>query len=220
MTNKEYGRMDCTAPRMATPRAPGRGRRAFAESAFPGWLAISHIAHDVKPDLFEHWACLRGWARFSALAVFALFWTGDLRAGGPDSPDAAAAIRHYNLSADKVALGGYDPVAYFTKNQALKGRKEISAQHRGVTYRFDSEADRKLFAGSPEKYLPAYGGWCATAMAKAEKVEIDPANFKLTNGRLFLFYKGLWGNALKDWEKDEAGLAARADANWKKIAGE
>ena len=179
-----------------------------------------HTAHCFKHDLSELCACLRGWARFSALAVFALFWTGDLRAGGPDSAAAAAAIHHYNLGADKLALGGYDPVAYFTKNQALKGRKEISAEHRGVTYWFASEGDKKLFAESPEKYLPAYGGWCATAMAKAEKVEIDPANFKVTNGRLFLFYKGLWGNARKDWEKDEAGLAARADANWKKIAGE
>ena len=130
------------------------------------------------------------------------------------------AIEHYNLGADKVALKGYDPVAYLRKNQALKGRKEISAQHRGVTYWFASEENRKVFLESPEKYLPTYGGWCATAMAKGEKVEIDPANFKVTQGRLFLFYKGLWGNARKDWDKEEAGLTAKADANWKRITGE
>ena len=132
----------------------------------------------------------------------------------------AAAIQHYNLGVDRIALGGYDPVSYFAENQALKGRKEISARHRGVTYYFASEENKKLFTESPEKYVPTYGGWCATAMAKGEKVEIDPANFKITNGRLFLFYKGLWGNALKDWNKDEASLTAKADTNWKKIAGE
>jgi len=132
----------------------------------------------------------------------------------------AGAIEQYNLGADKVALKGYDSVAYLTKNQALKGRKEISAQHRGVTYWFASEENRKLFLESPKKYLPTYGGWCATAMAKGEKVEIDPANFKVTQGRLFLFYKGLWGNARKDWDKEEASLTAKADANWKRIAGE
>ena len=125
----------------------------------------------------------------------------------------AGAVEHYNIGADKIALKGYDPVAYLTKNQALKGRKEISAQHRGVTYWFASGENRKVFLASPEKYLPTYGGWCATAMAKGEKVEIDPANFKVTQRRLFLFYKGLWGNARKDWDKEEAGLTAKADAN-------
>src|SRR5881296_32694 len=118
----------------------------------------------------------------------------------------AGAIEHYNLGADKIALKGYDSVAYLTKSQALKGRKEISAQQRGVTYWFASEENRKLFLESPEKYLPTYGDWCATAMAKGEKVEIDPANFKVTQGRLFLFYKAFYANAIKDWNKDEANL--------------
>ena len=131
-----------------------------------------------------------------------------------------AAIQHYNLGADKVAISGYDAVAYFTQGKALKGRKEISASHRGVTYYFATDEDKKLFAESPYKYLPTYGGWCATAMAKGEKVEIDPTNFKVTKGRLFLFFKAFYANAIKDWNKDEANQMAKADANWKKIAGE
>jgi peroxiredoxin Q/BCP len=129
-------------------------------------------------------------------------------------------LQHYNLGPDKVAIGGYDPVAYFTPGKALKGRKEISASHRGVTYQFASEENKQRFAEAPEKYVPTYGGWCATAMAKGEKVEIDPANFKVTNGRLFLFFKAFYANALKDWNKDEPNLTARADANWKKLTGE
>jgi YHS domain-containing protein len=131
-----------------------------------------------------------------------------------------AAIRHYNLGADKVALKGYDAVAYFTQNKARKGSKEISAGHRGVTYYFASDENKRLFLESPDKYLPTYGGWCATAMAKGEKVEIDPTNFKITDGRLFLFFKAFYANALKDWNKDEANLKAKADANWKKVSGE
>jgi YHS domain-containing protein len=127
---------------------------------------------------------------------------------------------HYNLGPDKVALQGYDPVNYFTKSQALKGRKEIRAQHRGVTYCFASEENKQQFTEAPDRYVPTYGGWCATAMAKGEKVEIDPTNFKITNGRLFLFFKAFYANAQKDWNKDETNLTAKADANWKKIAGE
>ena len=131
-----------------------------------------------------------------------------------------AAIQHYNLGADKVAISGYDPVSYFTQGKALKGRREISAQHRGVTYWFAAEESRKIFTESPDRYLPTYGGWCATAMAKGEKVEIDPTNFKVTNGRLFLFFKAFYANAIKDWNKDEPNQTAKADANWKKLAGE
>ena len=134
--------------------------------------------------------------------------------------DKPAAVQHYNLGPDKVAIGGYDPVAYFTPGKALKGRKELSRSHRGVAYYFASEENRKRFAEAPEKYVATYGGWCATAMAKGEKVEIDPTNFKVTNGRLFLFFKAFYANALKDWNKDEPNLTVKADANWKRIAGE
>ena len=89
-----------------------------------------------------------------------------------------------------------------------------------MTYQFSSPENKKAFTDSPEKYLPSYGGWCATAMAKGEKVEIDPTNFKVTNGHLFLFFKAFYANAIKDWNKDEANLMAKADANWKKISGE
>ncbi len=131
-----------------------------------------------------------------------------------------AALGQYNLGADKVAISGYDPVGYFAAGKALKGRKELSATHRGVTYWFASEENRKLFSAAPEKYAPTYGGWCATAMARGEKVEIDPTNFKVTNGRLFLFFKAFYANAIKDWNKDEPNLTTKADANWKRIAGE
>jgi thiol-disulfide isomerase/thioredoxin len=121
---------------------------------------------------------------------------------------------------DSIALQGYDPVAYLDENKAMPGSKDISSSFRALTYRFASAASRDKFNAEPTKYLPAYGGWCATAMAKGDKVEIDPKNFKVTNGRLFLFYKSLFGNALNDWNKDEPGLTAKADTNWKKVAME
>lgn len=131
-----------------------------------------------------------------------------------------AAIEQYNLPSNRLALQGYDPVAYFIKNAAVKGSPAARADYQGVTYQFSSPENKKAFTDSPEKYLPSYGGWCATAMAKGEKVEIDPTNFKVTNGHLFLFFKAFYANAIKDWNKDEANLMAKADANWKKISGE
>jgi peroxiredoxin Q/BCP len=133
---------------------------------------------------------------------------------------ANAAVKDYNVPADKLALSGYDPVPYFTQNKAVKGSPELGSTYRGVTYRFASEENRALFAENPEKHLPTYGGWCATAMAKGKKVEIDPENFKVSNGRLFLFYNGIFANARNDWDKDEAVQMKKADANWKRLASE
>ena len=129
-----------------------------------------------------------------------------------------ASIGQYNLTDGPLALQGFDPVAYVESGKAQAGKSEFSSQHRGVVYRFASVETRQRFAEDPEKYVPAYGGWCATAMADGRKVEIDPANFKVTNGRLFLFYKGWLGNALNDWNKDEKNLTIRADEQWRKIA--
>ncbi len=127
----------------------------------------------------------------------------------------------YNLpKGQNVALDGYDPVAYFGPG-ATKGRPEILSEYRGVKYQFSTIDNRRLFAEDPERYLPTYGGWCATAMGKkGEKVEVDPTDFKVTHGRLFLFYKGLLADAKKDWDKHEKEWEPAADRYWKGFSGE
>lgn len=132
------------------------------------------------------------------------------------------AVDQYNLPRNStLALAGYDPVAYFTDNKAAKGDAKITATFRGVEYRFASEEHRSLFAADPERYLPTYGGWCASAMGdRGAKVEIDPANFKVKDGRLFLFYKSLLADAKKDWDKREKEWEPAADSYWKKLSGE
>ncbi|MBI5764791.1 MAG: redoxin domain-containing protein [Planctomycetes bacterium] len=129
-----------------------------------------------------------------------------------------AAIAEYNLSDRAMALGGFDPVAYIDAGQARPGKPELTSRYRGVAYRFESKQNQRKFADNPGKYVPAYGGWCATAMADGRKVEVDPENFKVTDGRLFLFYKGWLGDARKDWNKDEKKLTARANEQWRRIA--
>lgn len=130
---------------------------------------------------------------------------------------AAKRKAEFNLEKN-VALQGYDPVAYFTQKKAVKGKSTIAATHEGVTYNFATQADKDLFLKNPDQYEPQYGGWCAYAMgATGEKVEVDPETFKIVNGKLNLFYNAFFNNTLKSWNKDEANLKAKADANWKKI---
>jgi YHS domain-containing protein len=125
--------------------------------------------------------------------------------------------KHFNLQ-NGLAIEGYDPVAYFIKNKAVKGKKEFAVYDQGATYYFSSVENKELFKSNPAKYEPEYGGWCAYAMgAKGEKVEVDPETFKIVNGKLYLFYNQFFNNTLKDWNKDESNLRTKADASWIKI---
>ncbi|MDX6182080.1 YHS domain-containing (seleno)protein [Flavobacterium sp. Fl-77] len=126
-------------------------------------------------------------------------------------------ISQYNLE-KKVAIQGYDPVAYFKQAKAIKGKKEVSVSYQGVIYQFSSSENKDTFLKNPSKYEPQYGGWCAYALGSSgEKVEINPETFKIIDGKLYLFYNAYFNNTLKIWNKDETSLKLKADSNWKKI---
>lgn len=124
----------------------------------------------------------------------------------------------FNLSKSGLAIGGYDPVAYFMAGKPIEGKKENTLTIDGVSYLFSTPQNKELFRANPAKYQPQYGGWCAYAMGSSgEKVEIDPETFKILDGKLYLFYNKFFNNTLKSWNKDEPGLKTKADANWVKI---
>ena len=111
------------------------------------------------------------------------------------------------------ALKGYDTVAYWTQNEAVKGDKKITAEYKGATFRFASEENKALFVANPEKYLPEYGGYCAWAIGKS-KTGFAPGNgkyWKFVDGKLYLNYdKGVQ----KKWEKDIPGFIQTGDVHW------
>ncbi|WP_395057984.1 YHS domain-containing (seleno)protein [Flavobacterium sp.] len=122
----------------------------------------------------------------------------------------------FNLE-KKIAIQGYDPVAYFKQKKAIKGKKELSFTHEGVIYNFSTKENKESFAKMPATYEPQYGGWCAYAMGSSgDKVDIDPETFKITDNKLYLFYNAYFNNTLKSWNNDEKQLKIKADLNWKK----
>ncbi len=125
-------------------------------------------------------------------------------------------VKNYNLK-KQVAIEGYDPVSYFS-NTPQEGIPELKFVFKGVSYLFANQQNLVKFKASPEKYEPAYGGWCAYAMGKTgEKVKIDPETYKILDGKLYLFYN-FWGNnTLTDWNMNEKPLKTKADQNWKKF---
>ena len=87
----------------------------------------------------------------------------------------------------RLMLKGYDPVAYFTVGKPVLGKPDLKADHQGVTYRFASEDNRRLFLANAAKFVPQYGGWCSNGMVYAIPLGGEPQNFKIIDGRLHLF---------------------------------
>lgn len=143
---------------------------------------------------------------------------------GKDATGASAELRKkaFRLDGSGLALQGYDPLSYFDTKGPKLGSKQYQHEERGVTYHFVSKENRDAFAGDPQKWEPPYGGWCAYAVIDGEKVEVDPTNFAIHDGKVYLFYKGFWGDALDKWQtriksKNTAKVIAEADAGWKKL---
>ena len=91
-----------------------------------------------------------------------------------------------NVDSKGVILKGYDPVAYFTRHQAVKGNPAIQTRFGGATYYFVSVADKVAFSKNPSKYVPQYGGFCAYHLSKDELKDSDPTAFLIYKGKLYI----------------------------------
>lgn len=88
-----------------------------------------------------------------------------------------------------TAIKGYDPVAYFTKRKAVKGKPDISHDWLGATWQFSSEKHKQLFSQNPIQYAPQYGGHCADGVAYGDlTTNIDPKAWRIIDGKLYLNY--------------------------------
>lgn len=114
-----------------------------------------------------------------------------------------------------VAIRGTDPVAYFAEGRPQGGRAEFAHAWQGAAWRFASAANRDAFAADPARYAPQYGGFCAWAVAQGYTAPIDPAAWKIVDGRLYLNFDRA---VQRRWEADIPGHVARADANWPGLA--
>jgi len=159
---------------------------------------------------------------FVAAAVLALagltVWAGS--SGDGHSSDRSRAYLHsYNLPSSGLALEGYCPVAYFAVNKPVRGKPEYASTYNDVTYHFVSADAKAEFDRNPEKYVPAFGGWCAFGMAVEDKFPVDPTNFKIVDGRLMLFLRNRDIDARALWNKgDKAELIRKAEAHWKTVS--
>ena len=124
---------------------------------------------------------------------------------------AATAQAQNNVDASGLGLQGYDPVAYFAEQKAVRGRPQFSAAHEGATYHFFSAANRDAFVAAPAKYAPQYGGYCAFGMASGYKAPVDPDAWTIVDGKLYLNYNR---SIRSRWAADVPGHVQKADQHW------
>jgi YHS domain-containing protein len=112
------------------------------------------------------------------------------------------------------AIGGFDPVAYFTVHQAVRGSGFHVANHEGVSYLFASKENKELFEKNPQKYVPQFNGWCAYGVSLKKKFHADPTIFAVVDGKLYL---NLDKEIQKTWEKEKEKNIKKAHNNWSNI---
>ncbi len=114
-----------------------------------------------------------------------------------------------------VILAGHDAVAYFAEGKPVIGSAAYTAQYQGAVYRFSSASNRDTFQANPQKYAPAYGGYCALGTSFGKKFEVDGKAFEVVEGRLYI-NKNL--SVYKSWQKDIPGNIVKAEGQWPSIA--
>ncbi|MEQ1695392.1 MAG: YHS domain-containing (seleno)protein [Hyphomicrobiaceae bacterium] len=127
-----------------------------------------------------------------------------------------AAPQVYTATKEKLAVSGYDPVAYFSVGAPTKGLTGISTVHQGVTWRFANEANKAEFLAQPAKYAPQYGGYCAYAVSQGYTASADPNAWEIVDGKLYLNYSR---SVAASWSKQARAYIKSGDAHWAKRPG-
>jgi YHS domain-containing protein len=120
-----------------------------------------------------------------------------------------------NADENDLAIKGYDPVAYFTMSQPIKGDVNYTATYKGAIYQFVSEDNRDVFRNNPEKYAPQFGGHCAFGVSMGQKFDTDPTAWKIIEDKLYL---NLNAQVQQRWLKNTDALINQANDNWENIA--
>ena len=127
---------------------------------------------------------------------------------------SAAPAPAVNATEAGLAIGGYDPVAYFTEGRPVAGSADFELRWNGATWRFASEESRSRFQSDPDRFAPRFGGYCAWAVSQNYIASGDPLVWRIVEGRLYLNFNA---RAKMLWEADLDAAIARGNANWPSV---
>ena len=130
------------------------------------------------------------------------------------APAATMPAPEINVSADGLAIRGYDATAYYLRGQPMLGSVTYQLHYKGATWRFASSKALARFKANPIAYAPQFGGYCSWAVSQAYIAPGDPTQWKIVDGKLYLNFNA---RAKELWEADQAAAIERGHANWPKV---
>lgn len=110
-----------------------------------------------------------------------------------------------------LAIKGYDTTAFFQHSEARKGASSTEIEHQGATWRFETDAEADLFRADPSAYSPQFGGYCTRALSLEKTVPANPENWRMYEGKLYLFVRAAGADI---FDEDPAAMIALAQAYW------
>jgi len=114
--------------------------------------------------------------------------------------------------ADRVAIKGYDTVAYFTDGKATKGSSSYEYVWDDAKWQFASPAHRDLFMADPDRYAPQFGGFCAGAIVNGVLVPANPESWAIVDGKLYMV-AGPQADIV-EWKADAASNIQKGNEIW------
>jgi YHS domain-containing protein len=105
----------------------------------------------------------------------------------PRNTYAATSRYFWSDPSTGFAIGGFDPLSYFTTRRPKRGIEEYEFEWHGVTFRFVNQGNMAEFSKYPEIYAPRYGGYDAYSMADGKLVEGNPNIWMKRKNRIYLF---------------------------------
>jgi hypothetical protein len=150
---------------------------------------------------------LHGFAGLLAVALVAAL-------GG--TPLASAATTEW-VVVDRntgLAIGGVDPVAYFTDGEAKIGRGDLEFHHARAVWRFRNEGNRAVFMADPEIYMPRFGGYDPIAIGRGTGAAGNPNVWLIRDNRLYLFFSE---DSRKAFTDDAERAVDAAERRWPEV---
>ena len=146
-----------------------------------------------------------------ALGTLALALAGAAQRADAAEPPINTLKNSFFSGRTDTAINGYDTVAYFTDNKPVKGLDAFVTEWMGAKWKFASQAHLDQFKAGPEKYAPQYGGYCAYGVTQGSLVKVEPEQFTIRDGKLYLNYDA---DVQAKWLKDPAGYIKDADGKF------
>ncbi|MGQ8364711.1 YHS domain-containing (seleno)protein [Glaciecola sp. 1036] len=148
------------------------------------------------------------------LSVIVIGVTLTLASCGIIPTQANSSIEAINVDESRLAIKGYDPVAYFTQSMPVEGSASYTAEYKGAIYHFASAEHQSLFKANPAKYAPQYGGYCAFGVSKEKKFDTDPTAWAIVDNKLYL---NLNDKVQGRWVLNKEELISEANEIWQQI---